>query len=418
MGHPLRPEQIAILPQGKILRLEDDLIKRATTTVAEYSIFVDNSFGDDNNCGSELEPKKTIQAAINDLPVVINHNIVIFIANGLYEETLNFTGHVVGPSGFITLSGDLYTDIYEDDLKVVLYGKNEGISTGINVDCIQGILFKGILVYGYKDFAINSTNYSKILLDSCQIKNNKVGVNLQEHSSTYYIKNSIISNNVDGFIVYKNSTADFENCVFKDNKNSGILVNYCSNISLYDCKIFSNVNGIFVANHSRSEIFGSYFGSSNEGNVVGLNVERSSSFLVDATDSDGTVFVDNDIAIYISWNSTGLILNSYISDSKSHGILADTMSSVEISNSTILNNATFGGSQVTSNRKSLVVFNEENLSTIGVDKVNTFSVENVRDTKKSFGVLVKNGGEVLGNKHQNYIGYDDNASFFDDGYIQ
>lgn len=59
--------------------------------------YVDPTFGDDSNPGTEDRPLKTIQEALDRVPIVVQHRHHIYLADGTYEESpKSAAGHFVG----------------------------------------------------------------------------------------------------------------------------------------------------------------------------------------------------------------------------------------------------------------------------------------------------------------------------------
>jgi hypothetical protein len=59
--------------------------------------YVDPTFGDDSNPGTESRPLKTIQEALDRVPIVVQHRHHVYLADGTYEESpKSAAGHFVG----------------------------------------------------------------------------------------------------------------------------------------------------------------------------------------------------------------------------------------------------------------------------------------------------------------------------------
>jgi hypothetical protein len=59
--------------------------------------YVDPTYGDDSNPGTESHPLKTIQEALDRVPIVVQHRHHVYLADGTYEESpKSAAGHFVG----------------------------------------------------------------------------------------------------------------------------------------------------------------------------------------------------------------------------------------------------------------------------------------------------------------------------------
>jgi hypothetical protein len=59
--------------------------------------YVDPTFGDDSNSGTEGSPLKTIQEALDRVPIVVQHRHHVYLADGTYRESpKSAAGHFVG----------------------------------------------------------------------------------------------------------------------------------------------------------------------------------------------------------------------------------------------------------------------------------------------------------------------------------
>ncbi|MGO4269818.1 hypothetical protein AB4Z22_08240, partial [Paenibacillus sp. TAF58] len=76
-------------------------------TSANITLYVDASNGADNNDGSAGSPLKTIQAAVNRIPQIVNNTVIINVATGGYTEDVLMEGFV--GKGSITLNGNMTT---------------------------------------------------------------------------------------------------------------------------------------------------------------------------------------------------------------------------------------------------------------------------------------------------------------------
>jgi len=70
---------------------------RPLLTTEPRDTYVDPTFGDDSNPGIEDSPLKTIQEALDRVPIVVQHRHHIYLADGTYHESpKSAAGHFVG----------------------------------------------------------------------------------------------------------------------------------------------------------------------------------------------------------------------------------------------------------------------------------------------------------------------------------
>ncbi|MGY3187150.1 phage tail protein [Lysinibacillus sp. TE18511] len=85
--------------------VNEHLSEAVTKTKASKSYYVNASAGSDSNDGLTVNTAfKTTAKAISLIPQVVNHNIIINIAEGSYNETITLDGYI--GSGTITVSGN------------------------------------------------------------------------------------------------------------------------------------------------------------------------------------------------------------------------------------------------------------------------------------------------------------------------
>lgn len=89
-----------------ILQSSHVAVPEATTTTLTF--YVNASTGNDENDGlSAGNALKTIMAAINRIPQIINHTVIVNVANGTYAETVTITGFF--GKGALTVQGNTTT---------------------------------------------------------------------------------------------------------------------------------------------------------------------------------------------------------------------------------------------------------------------------------------------------------------------
>lgn len=228
----LRYTQLFNIPQASVEGLSTELQSKASASFANTDIYVDLANGSDDNLGTAESPKKTIQAAVDTLPVLINHPIEIKLAKGIYTETVKFTRHTLGANGFIILQPN-------NGASVVLSGDNK-LEHCIIVDFAQGVSVKDITIQGFTKEAVKVINSAKIDMNRCVMRDNYIALSISNQSSTYALNNCVFLNNKVGLKVFNTANADLRDSSFEANRVA-ISVESLSNVSLVGAKVSSNV---------------------------------------------------------------------------------------------------------------------------------------------------------------------------------
>ena len=227
----LRAEQISGITQDHVEGLAVELKGKATATFGEAHFYVDLSNGNDSNLGTQESPKQTIQAAIDALPVFINHPIEIRLSKGIYTETVRFNQHVLGAKGFIIIRP-------QENATVVLSGDNK-LDHSIIVDFAQGVCIRDITIQGYKAEAVKVINSAKIDMNKCVLRDNFVALSLANQASTYTLDSCVFLNNQIGVKVVNTSAASIQSSFFEAN-NIAISAESLSTVEIKGAKVSSN----------------------------------------------------------------------------------------------------------------------------------------------------------------------------------
>jgi len=227
----LRYNQLFNIPQTSVEGLFDELQSKASASYTNLDVYVDQTNGLDSNMGSLDSPKKTIQAAVDSLPVLINHPIKIKLLKGIYTETVKFTRHTLGADGFIILEP-------HEGASVVLSGDNK-LEHCIIVDFAQGVSIADITIQGFTKEAVKVINSAKIDMNRCVMRDNFIGLSISNQSSTYALNHCVFLNNKVGLKVFNTANADLRDSSFEANRVA-ISVESLSNVSLKGAKVSSN----------------------------------------------------------------------------------------------------------------------------------------------------------------------------------
>jgi len=228
----LRPNQLTNIPQTNVEGLTVELLSKATASYTDSKLYVDALNGDDANSGSFHSPRKTIQATVDSLPLIINHPIEIILAKGIYTETIQFTKHTLGADGFIIVKPD-------HGATVVLSGDRK-LDHCVIVDFAQGVCIKDVTIQGFKKEAVKVINSAKIDMNRCVLRDNFIALSISNQASTYTLDNCVFLNNQVGVKVFNTSTADIANSSFELNKVA-VSVESLSTVFLIGAKVSSNV---------------------------------------------------------------------------------------------------------------------------------------------------------------------------------
>ena len=68
----------------------------SNTTTQDVTLWVNAATGSDSNSGIQASPLKTIAAAARKIPLIVRHNVIINVATGIYQESLDLLFSCVG----------------------------------------------------------------------------------------------------------------------------------------------------------------------------------------------------------------------------------------------------------------------------------------------------------------------------------
>lgn len=165
-----------LTPDRKITNT--DLLGLKISKVEDYTIYVNDATGDDKHLGLTPEkPKKTIQSAVDTLPPLLECNVTIDIADGVYREQVSIIGINAMPGKKLTLLGDEeWTTSTVTAPRVEITG-SDGETTatrdyGFYGEGSAGLSFKGFLVDGCVKTGIKLSNCEGADVRQCNLSNN------------------------------------------------------------------------------------------------------------------------------------------------------------------------------------------------------------------------------------------------------
>jgi hypothetical protein len=165
-----------LIPDRKITNT--DLLGLKISKVKDYTIYVNATTGNDKHLGLTPEkPKKTIQSAIDTLPPLLECNVTIDIADGVYREQVSIIGINAMPGRKLMLLGDEeWTTSTVAPPRVQITG-SDGETTGTRdygfyAEGSAGLALKGFLVDGCAKTGIKLSNCEGADARQCNLSNN------------------------------------------------------------------------------------------------------------------------------------------------------------------------------------------------------------------------------------------------------
>lgn len=266
----------------------------------DFTIYVNGDIGSDDNNGLTTETaKKTIQAAVDALPVRLKCSVTIDIADGVYREWVNMNGISIAFGKSLIILGDetwtggsggspavRITGIDDDvaGTKIRNYGFSIRDVTGLVID---GIQFDGAISTGCIAYNVNMTLYD------CLSTNNNYGYMVSTNSRTTYYRCIASSNDHIGFHSSYNTSTSYKSCQANNNGLCGAYFNDYASGRFYESGDFSGngTYGIFIVHLSRGFFADGYSGIIHD-NQYGLRV-RYNSYTEDHYKND---FLNNSIS--------------------------------------------------------------------------------------------------------------------------
>lgn len=168
----------------------------ATATTDQLEFNVNGATGSDTNNGSIESPFKTIQKAINSIPEIINHSVMVWVLNGTYNEDIVIYNKQGRSS--ITLVADAQTidtvfipkiTVENCDCEIRLSYLSQITSVSNSTTFLTAIKNKSMYIDKLKSTATTRTGFNFMeciytLATSCQLSNKTiVAVELQNNSA-------------------------------------------------------------------------------------------------------------------------------------------------------------------------------------------------------------------------------------------
>jgi len=192
-----------------------DLAEKVSKTLADITYYVATTGNDITGDGTSELPFKTIQFAIDKLPQIINHKIVIEIAEGTYAEDVTILGFI--GKGLLNLRGG-------DSLEKAA---NHVCQTVAVYSCFLEIVISGLTANSSTQITFDVRISSFVIFQYCR---------------SVSILSSI-------GIYFTSSTGRASTCKCS-NKGKGIAITYCSTIFSSGCIGIDNAIGLYASNAS------------------------------------------------------------------------------------------------------------------------------------------------------------------------
>jgi len=168
--------------------------KLAQATTADLTLYVDAALGDDANNGlSALSALKTLQTAINKIPQIINHTVMVNVAVGTYAESVLITGFT-GKGNFAVIGA-------ADTANAANYKVNKISVTRCTCNIsINGV--KGNIQNTDADFIAVACVY--VAINRC-ITDTTSPYGMSFSSGSYLVSDCIVSNHTSGGLTGANA---------------------------------------------------------------------------------------------------------------------------------------------------------------------------------------------------------------------
>lgn len=219
-------------------------------SVANVTMYVDATNGSDSNDGSARRPFKTIGKAISMIPQVINHQYIINVAAGIYNEDVILNGFI---GAGLTGSGSSI-GIYGITLQASNTAQGAtNINAGKIISCKGRFEFNGFTATTTTDNGFTAGYAQYAIFTSCFVTGS---------TSTYH------------GVIFTSSSGRVQGGTFSS-RGSGILAQYYSQIFIDTTNGTGNVYGV-------SSVVASIIGANNATLPTGttnLNVAQGSMFI-------------------------------------------------------------------------------------------------------------------------------------------
>ncbi len=217
----------------------------------EIHLYVDPALGNDDYPGLKPQrPKRSIQAAWNALPPLIERDATIHLADGVYREEVLLTGKTAVGDATIALSGNLASPT-----SVRITGADAGAeTTPVRYYCFKIIEQKNVTIQGV------SIDYTRSDWDGKDpVFQPRGGIFMME-DSTLSLQNSIVRHHSLGLFAYMRCEVEVVDCEFSHGEGTYarlLWTNEMCFLRLADSVFHDSHFGVCVSRLSAADIAGS-----------------------------------------------------------------------------------------------------------------------------------------------------------------
>jgi hypothetical protein len=219
-------------------------------------IYVNPVTGEDSRAGNQPgSAKKTIQAAWDSLPAIVNANVTIHLADGVYRQSANLIGKMVLNDKTITISGNTrnpesvrITGV-DAGSEVPVRTKGFCVTRQTRLEC-EGIRFDSFDAQPKPGgVAIRAEHGAEITVRDCIFAMNGVGLDVLDGShyslvNSQFLGEAILDNSYGVFT--GTSGGSITNCLFR-NLRVGVNITHQSNCVIEKTTIVGCGNGCAVS---------------------------------------------------------------------------------------------------------------------------------------------------------------------------
>ncbi|MGO4678210.1 DUF1565 domain-containing protein, partial [Bosea sp. 2YAB26] len=150
-------------------------------TLSDITYYVNAASGNDSNNGlTSSAPFKTISKAISMIPQIVNHNVIINVAAGTYNEEVSLSGYM--GNGYVGLQGSsviVKSVSFSRCNRLVISGftATTTTTTAFSISDITGFVdISNCIVTAAAPFAGFYAIHSRLAISGCTVSNRSDGI--------------------------------------------------------------------------------------------------------------------------------------------------------------------------------------------------------------------------------------------------
>lgn len=299
-GHSLDPGT----PPGTPMKSTRDLYQALTQLVPyrevvsgtqDVTLYVHPNGNDQTGDGSAVRPFRTVQRAVNAVPLIVRANYTIQLSAGVYREEVQIVDRWVVGGKTLVLQG-----LTGNPSLVRITGTDNDIASvrqyGIVALRTNNLIIRGLRVNHCLGEVLHIEFCDNALIDRCQIDlGASVGVRISNYA-TATVRDTTIQTSGVGLVVNDQSTATLEGSEVSASVVNGVQVRQGSRCTLTNSHVRgSGAAGIRIARESVVRLDG---GSVANNTGRGVEVTQHSS-LYSGCSAGATVIERNSVGIYV-----------------------------------------------------------------------------------------------------------------------